>query len=360
MKRVTFCMVVILAMTLAGAAWAGQEKAEPRLRLELDLADGSRLIGTPAIEAVAVQTPYAKMDVPLKQILTIRIEADHETASLDLQNGDKLKGIINLEPIKLETVFGNVAIGVEHIRNIRVEIDGGAALQKGLVLWNRLGSESDVKFSRVGPGGTLNSGRFVPGKFGNGIELNMNEQYGVTFPVALVSGSDACVEFWAKLADFPGDLAWGARPGLVAVDDGKGAQHFMLLHLNGNDGQSNGGLCAGIAGLSDVGTAIYGQWTYARALGSDTAGEWHHYAIVWASNGIPGVDNGKRTVAGYVDGKLNSSVWHGSGGSSRIPVPATGRFGLLYHQGMQSGRVVYDNIKVWNYARTDFGDVTKE
>jgi hypothetical protein len=217
-----------------------------------------------------------------------------------------------------------------------------------------------VKYSRVGPGGTLNAGSFVPGRFGTGIELNMNEQYGVTFPVETVSGPDGCVEFWAKLVDFPNDLAWGARPGLIAGDEGKGAVLFMLLHLNGNDGQSNGGLIADIPGLSNGATGQYGQWTYARALGTDSAGDWHHYAMVWASAGIPGVDNGQRTVAAYVDGKLNSSIWRGAGGHIRPLVPATGRFGLLWHQGMPAGRVVYDNIKIWSHAKTDFSDRAEE
>ena len=109
MKKLTFCMAVSSAMALVGTAWAGKDKEEPQLRLELDLVDGSHIIGTPDIESVPVQTSYAKMDIDLKQILTIKIAEDHENASIDLRNGDKLKGVINLEPIKLETVFGNVA-----------------------------------------------------------------------------------------------------------------------------------------------------------------------------------------------------------------------------------------------------------
>jgi hypothetical protein len=359
MKRFALSMAVFAATVLVGTAWAGEDKPEAQVRLELDLVDGSHIIGVPSIDSVPVQTSYAKMDIPLKQLISIKMGDDHETASVDLRNGDKLKGVISIGPIKLATVFGKIAIGIEHIRQIDV-VPGGGAGQKGLVLWNRLGSESEVKHSRVGLAGTLNGGRFVPGRFGNGIELNMNEQYGVTFPVETVSGPDGCVEFWAKLVDFPNDLAWGARPALLSGDDGKGAQHFIMLHINGNDGQSNGGLIADIPGLANGATGQYGQWTYARAIGSDSAGDWHHYAMVWASVGIPGVDNGERTVAAYVDGKLNSGVWRGRGGNSRPPVPASGRFGLLFHQGMQGGRVVYDNLKVWKYPKTDFSDRTDE
>lgn len=355
MGRLSLLIAVASVVSLFGTTWAADEQTTVPPRLELDLVDGSRIVGTPAISTVPVQTPYAKMDIPLAQIQTIKMGDDHETVFVDLQNGDKLTGVMTLGPVELATVFGRVAVGIEHIRKFDVVLGGGTG-RKGLLLWNRLGSESDVRISHVGPGGKLNAGRFVEGRFGKGIELNMNEQYGVTFPAEIVSQPDGCVEFWAKLVDFPNDLAWGARPGLIASDEGKGAQLFMLLHFNGNDGQSNGGLIADIPGLSNGATGQYGQWTYARALGLDNAGEWHHYAMVWASDGIPGVDNAKRTVAAYVDGKLNSTIWRGAGGNIRPALPATARFGLLWHQGMQSGRVVYDNIKVWKCAKTDFSD----
>ena len=130
MKKSALCIAMVAAVALAFTAWAKEDKTEQQLRLELDLVDGSCVIGTPGIKSVPVQTSYAKMDIPLKQILTLKMGEDHETASLDLQNGDKLKGVINLEPIKLETVFGKVAIGTEYIKDIRV-MPGGPVMPPG-------------------------------------------------------------------------------------------------------------------------------------------------------------------------------------------------------------------------------------
>jgi hypothetical protein len=126
----TICTVVLLTVALAHTAQAEQDKAQQPLRLELNLVDGSRVIGIPGIDAVSVETPYAKMNIPLKQLITIKIDADHETASCNLSNGDKLKGVINLKPINLETAFGKVSISIEHIRDLRV-IQGGLALPAG-------------------------------------------------------------------------------------------------------------------------------------------------------------------------------------------------------------------------------------
>lgn len=109
-------MMFLMTMALTGTAWSGQDRPDRQVRLELNLADGSRLVGTPEIESLPVQTSYAKMDIPLQQILAIKMEDNHETAAFDLKNGDKLKGVLTLGPIKLETVFGKVSIGIEHIK----------------------------------------------------------------------------------------------------------------------------------------------------------------------------------------------------------------------------------------------------
>ncbi len=138
MHRFTLCVLILAVTVLITAAGENNVPKELPLRLELDLVDGSRIIGTPGIETVPVETSYAKMNVQLRQIRTMRIGEDHETVDFDLQNGDKLKGVITLAPIKLTTVFGPVSIGVEHIRQFTIVRTGGAlpeALRKGLVLY---------------------------------------------------------------------------------------------------------------------------------------------------------------------------------------------------------------------------------
>ncbi|MEI6217289.1 MAG: hypothetical protein WCP86_00155 [bacterium] len=124
MKRLTLRMIVVTATLLVGTVFAGLDRQEPQLRLELDLVDGSHIVGTPSLASVPVQTSYAKMDIQMKQILTIKIDDNRETASIALRNGDRLKGVINLEPIHLETVFGTVKIGIEQISGLRTILTG--------------------------------------------------------------------------------------------------------------------------------------------------------------------------------------------------------------------------------------------
>ena len=163
MKRFRLCMVVLSVMTMVGSILAGEDKAGPNLRLELDLVDGSHIIGVPSIESMPVQTSYANMDIPLKEISTVRMDADHETASLDLRNGDKLKGVINLKPIDLETIFGKVSVGIEHIKEIVSDtslsgrrplkeitraMSGGDRDESGIVLRSHRGTRGEPTTSK--------------------------------------------------------------------------------------------------------------------------------------------------------------------------------------------------------------------
>jgi hypothetical protein len=110
-----------------------EPKSEPTLQpltLTIGLVDGSHIIGVPGIKSVPVQTDYARMDIPLRQIVAIEVNEDHETASVNLHNGDKLKGTLSLGRIELVTVFGKVSVGIEHITTLRVTL-GGRALPAG-------------------------------------------------------------------------------------------------------------------------------------------------------------------------------------------------------------------------------------
>jgi hypothetical protein len=149
----TFAIGMTLGVALACGGWiladsAGANPAPPPLQLEVDLVDGSHIIGIPKREALSIQTAYAKLDIPLKQILTIKLAEERGTATLELRNGDKVNGRINLEPINLQTSFGNVRIGTENIKAISISFSGGGLaeiLRHGLVAYysfdNNAGSE---------------------------------------------------------------------------------------------------------------------------------------------------------------------------------------------------------------------------
>ncbi|MFC1461389.1 LamG domain-containing protein [Verrucomicrobiota bacterium] len=114
-----------------------------------------------------MQTTYAKLDIPLKLIVDIKIEDDHERASFQLQNGDKVKGVLNLKPIELETIFGNITVGIEHINSIRIHQGDALAesVRKGLVLHYSFDHDEKEKISdRSGKenDGTIHGAKWTP------------------------------------------------------------------------------------------------------------------------------------------------------------------------------------------------------
>jgi hypothetical protein len=179
MNRYTFWIGVCAATALITAAGEETVPKEQSLRLELDLVDGSRLVGTPGLATVPVQTSYAKMDVPLTQIKALKIGDDHESVTLNLRNGDTLTGVISLAPIKLITVFGTASIGIEHIRQFTIVRTGSAlpeTLRKGLVLYYSFDQNDGFKViedSGKGHDGTVKGATWIPkGKIGGAYSFN--------------------------------------------------------------------------------------------------------------------------------------------------------------------------------------------
>jgi hypothetical protein len=225
MNRLKHGIIVLTALLLTTAGWAEQDNAGQPLRLELDLVDGSSIIGVPTIKSVAVETTYAKMDIPLKQIVNIKIEDDHETASFELQNGDKLKGVLNLEPIELETVFGEVSLGVQHVTSIHVRSEG--LINEGLVLYYSFDKDEGNKVTDQS--GKKNDGNVVGAKwtkkgriggayeFDNSVQLirapgpwDLGEQYTI----------DTCVKFRHFNGYYP-MIIWGTDRQIVCHGRGR-------------------------------------------------------------------------------------------------------------------------------------------
>ena len=126
MSRFKYCMVILTVLSLVPMGWADRSKVTSTpLRLAIELVDGSHIRGCPSIQFVPIQTPYARLDLPLQQINRIEMDDDHEKASLEMRNGDHINGVINLEPFELETVFGRVSVGVEYLRTVEVLNSGG-------------------------------------------------------------------------------------------------------------------------------------------------------------------------------------------------------------------------------------------
>jgi hypothetical protein len=106
-----FWMMLGLLTTVSMSVMAKDAGAEkkPSLRVVLEMADGSRLVGTPAEESLRVNTEYVKMEIPLAKIRQCEIRHQQERVIVSLDNGDKLTGILGMHEFRLETALGKLA-----------------------------------------------------------------------------------------------------------------------------------------------------------------------------------------------------------------------------------------------------------
>ena len=307
MNRYTFWIGVCAATALITAAGEETVPKEQSLRLEVDLVDGSRLIGTPSLAMVPVQTSYAKMDVPLTQIQALKIGDDHETVTLNLRNGDTLTGVISLKPIELKTLFGTASIGIEHVKQINVVLTGGAlpeALRSGLIL--RYSFDRDEKGTVVDTSGRRNDGVVrgaawtSKGKMGGAYVFDGNDDFITMKPSAPIpSVSDFTVSLWT--------YAQGRKPQINGSGASVDRQYILDTHSDAVSGQYQTGFFLVYdfngSGIGEVHNGIHFDMAEngytEQNTRADVANQWHH--LVFARRGTEDYT--------YLDGKLLDSTY---------------------------------------------------
>jgi hypothetical protein len=241
-------------------------------------------------------------------------------------------------------------------------------IQKDLVLWNTLDSKTEVENSQVGPGGLLGEGHFETGRFGTAYSIDYGlsssifpELFTIAFPKEVIHTDSGTIEIWAKLEQFPPLIGAGGSiepfPYLIHINDGYSR---FDMGLNRNDGAGNGGLCGFVGHGFTTGSGVFGHWSYKQVLGEQVQG-WHHYALVWDKNGIAGLPDGTQKLAVFLDGQLESGRWHDyyAGASEIVPL-VDGELRLAVNYWVPEGKIIVDNLVIWNRAITDFSHRFKE
>ncbi|KAA3611837.1 MAG: hypothetical protein DWQ01_07060 [Planctomycetota bacterium] len=217
--------------------------------------------------------------------------------------------------------------------------------QEGLVLWNRLGSQQEVENSAVGLNGSFAGGSFVPGVSGNAFRADHSQDLSVTFPYQVVPTGAGTIEFWAKLEGMPTNIPWGQNPYFIEIGDGSSGYG---MGFNGNDGGGGGGICGSAGDHYMCSTGVYTQtYSYESLLGSGQVERWHHYALVWDENNLPGLG---QKVAVYLNGQLQPQRWHDYRNNGFPPMTG-GELGLINFQQLTQGAVAIDELKIWDHAR---------
>lgn len=206
----------------------------------MELTDGSRVIGTPAITSLQVRTSFGRVDIALALVQSIDFKSDKETVTLALRNGDKVQGALSLDAVELQTVMGRVKIPFNLAQKILVRLPFKA--KEGLVLhFSFEGATDNLVTDQSGQG---NHGKVrgakptATGKVGGGMSFDGESFIQVPHSDSLVS-MQKTREFSCALWIKPEAVA-GGFPMLI----GKGGNHqpkffggyeFMLNAAGNND-----------------------------------------------------------------------------------------------------------------------------
>ena len=305
------------------------------LCLAVDLVDGSLIKGVPVIKSIPFQTSYAKMDIPLKQIASIKIEDNHEAASFALRNGDAIKGIMDLGAIRLETLFGKATVGIEHVTRIAV-LQGDTS--DGLVLYYDFDDDDGGKVRDLS--GNENHGRvvgpitYVDGASGKGIRITTPDAYVESLAQGLnMHGwTEVTVSVWFKLER---QTTYGTILNRAALGGNKGGA--LHLYVGGSSAQG---------GFSCIGNSVVSS---AFSKGHPPPlGKWHHMVATV----------GPRVVRLYVNGVLDAEHVREGPRESISDNPAYAFTIGKYRAHREKWRDSYphgvlDEVKIWRRALSE-------
>ena len=221
----------------------------------------------------------------------------------------------------------------------------------GLVLWNKLGSSEEIQNSEIGLNGTIigSDYAFETAKYGTGyVRKAIGSNY-VSFPQTILQNLKrrGTVELWVnpKVTN-PVAFSYGVFP-LFGNTFGTNSHVYIAW----GDGTSGVGFY-GSVNFDGTGhqTEPY-ESQYVATIGVP-----FHVAICWDVEGIDGTSN---TVRVYRNGTLintSDATWDANDTTHNYD-------GCTLGMGPDSGgydKYIVDNIKVWNYAKTNFSDRFKE
>ena len=192
----------------AGATPAAQPAATPPpLRLAVDLADGSHLIGTPEGDTLQFKTAYVDASLEYREMRAIDFDSTPgHTATAIMHNGDILNGHLSGSGIVLNTCFGRVAIPVNVLQSIRVR-HGASAVDRleGLVLhldFSASDGEKIADSSGLGNDGVVSGAtRIDTGKGGRAMNFDGGDQKIIVKNSQSLQLQDFTFMLWVKRND---------------------------------------------------------------------------------------------------------------------------------------------------------------
>ena len=337
--------------------------ADGDIAAAVTLRDSSVIKGTVA-ETTVFEGAVAFTDdvkLPVAMIREMMADGTNGVQIATLANGDKFHFTPTTKVLSVATVLGDLSISLSNIRRVAFSASPGSSAD-GLIYYCTFDSPEAILKPTVGPAGKFLSGRFVGGKVGSALAV---APYTCAASAAIPAGffgPKGCIEFWGRIdADMESYGRYGGAGCPVFFHCQPPNDVWKLTVMwNANNGVGGSGLCGSVQHYPAASDAHTGE-TFFRYLGGK-ANNWHHYALVWNTQGIPslGVQDGITVkVAVFLDGapistqtNVRNPVW---GLSCFDTTPTT--LGFPMPPGQESfNKHPYsiDEFKIWNYDKVEF------
>ena len=113
------CGALVVALLYSGISPAADK--DGLVRLDMELSDDSRLIGTTTLETFRVENKaLGKIDIKLKMIQEIEVNPKTGEVEVCLWGHDLLRGSVDIATIPLSTLCGKVNVPMKHVRYVAV------------------------------------------------------------------------------------------------------------------------------------------------------------------------------------------------------------------------------------------------
>ena len=355
----TLCSLLAASLALTTAL------ADGDIAASVTLGDSSVIKGTVAGDAAFAGDVVFQEDVKLPVSLVRELAADGTNGEqvATLANGDKFHFAPATKALTVTTLLGELSIPFSNIRRVSFSPSSGDSAD-GLIYYCTFDSPEAVEKPVVGPAGKFLSGRFVEGKVGKALAV----EAGTTAAEVPLPGpffaKEGCIEFWARLIDPPHSLPALGAPRFFTAQIYSGTSCFCL-EWNGNNGSGGSGLTARAEGKICCPGIRFGpnEDVEPHLPYSVAAFGWHHYALVWNSQGVKAIQSPARRkgeIGVFFDGKLvavSSDILNTDWPLNHLSKLPTLLSFPIRQRDCDYGKIDFaiDDFKIWNYDRTDFG-----
>lgn len=223
------------------------------------------------------------------------------------------------------------------------------------VLWNRLEDASSVGNSVIGVNGTIYGSNvsYDSVKFGNGAKSTQAGTSRIEFVGINIPFDYGTIEFWSKLIQSPGSAT--AHVNWFSSDDNS----YPRLEFHWDCNLNLGNVWIAYGGPSSQRRRFH-SWN-ASDIGWTSAGDIIHFAVVWDMD-----ESDADCLRLYSNGTRvsGSGITEGTGNKTTMKGTTLDDLAILTLRNFTSSDRIsncnIDNIKYYDYAKTDFSDRHKE